>query len=264
MSLRAASNQKHATIAELRCEVSQLGLDIDAFEQYGRRHSLCISGINEQYEDTTEGVLAVTNGIMVLDPPLKPEDINISHRLNKPRRARQEESRPVIVRFMTKTTRYRVIADWKKFKKYYEENNIKMYINEDLTTYHAKLFGLVRKLQKNNHFSQCWTYNGYIRVKDREGRIRSVPSFEAITDLVPNVDIENLGWSKQFIRYRDIPHIELNSLSVPFSLFEVWRSIYASAISAIRDPGASLSSVWQQIPSFKSMKVYNQLISNRM
>ena len=109
--LKAASNQKDATIAELRGKVSQLRLDINALEQYGRRSSLGISGISEQYEDTTEGVLTVTNGIIELDPPLKPEDINISHRLNKPRGARQEEPRPVIVRFMTKTARYRVIAD---------------------------------------------------------------------------------------------------------------------------------------------------------
>ena len=123
-SLKAASDQKDATIAELRGEVSQLRLDIDALEQYGRRSSLRISGISEQYEDTTGGVLAVTNGIMELDPPIKPEDINISHRLNKPRGARQEEPRPVIVRFMTKTARYRVIADRKKLKKHNEENNI--------------------------------------------------------------------------------------------------------------------------------------------
>ena len=126
-SLKAASDQKDATIAELRGEVSQLRLDIDALEQYGRCSSLRISGISEQYEDTTEGVTNVTNGIMELDPPIKPEDINISHRLNKPRGARQEEPRPVIVRFMTKTARYRVIADRKKLKKHNEENNIKIY-----------------------------------------------------------------------------------------------------------------------------------------
>ena len=130
---------------------------------------------------------------MELNPPLKPEDINISRRLNKPQGARQEESRLVIVRFMTKTAGYRVIADRKRLKKYNEENNIKIYINDDLTTYRAKLFGLVRKLLKNNHFSQRWTYNGNIRVKDREDRIKSAPSFEAIKDLLPNVDIENLS-----------------------------------------------------------------------
>ena len=34
-----------------------------------------------------------------------------------------------------------------------------------------------------------------------------MPSLEAIKDLLPNVDIENLGWSKQYVRYSDIVHI---------------------------------------------------------
>ena len=78
-------------IAKFRGEVSQLRLDIEALEQYGRRTSLRISGSGEQFDDTTEGVLAVTNDTMELDPPLKSEDVDISHRPSKPRGAREEE-----------------------------------------------------------------------------------------------------------------------------------------------------------------------------
>lgn len=191
--LKEAAAQKDATISELRGEIHQLQLANDSLEQYGRRSSLRVSGIREEFEDTTDGVLHVVNDVMKLEPPLEAKDINISHRLKKPRGARPTEPRPVIVRFMSKTDRNRVISQRRLLNEYNDNHDIKLYINEDLTTYRAKLFGLVRKLQKRSLFSQCWTFNGNIKVKDTNGNIKSVPSFEAIKELLPNVDIESFN-----------------------------------------------------------------------
>ena len=118
----------------LNLEVGQLSDHNDVLEQYGRRNSLRISGILEEEEDTTAAVVSLADEVLELDPPLQPTDIDISHRLPKPRNARQGISAPIIVKFMTRKDRYRVITERKKLRSYNEDKQIKVYINEDLTT----------------------------------------------------------------------------------------------------------------------------------
>ena len=190
--LKAAVAERDATITELQGEVAKLHLQNDALEQYGRRSSLRFSGVSEEFENSTDGVLEVANNIMELDPPLRREDISISHRLPKPRGAPAREPRSIIVRFISKEERNRVISNRKELKKHNQENDARIYINEDLTTFRSKLFSMVRRLQKRQYFSQCWTYNGNIKVKDTHGHVRSISCYEDIKSLLPNVDINRL------------------------------------------------------------------------
>ena len=67
--LKAAVAERVATIAELQGEVAKLHLQNDALEQYGRRSSLRFSGVSEEFENSTDGVLEVANNIIELDPP---------------------------------------------------------------------------------------------------------------------------------------------------------------------------------------------------
>ena len=190
-SLRQEVKQLKAA-AELQGEVAKLHLQNDALEQYGRRSSLRFSGVSEEFENSTDGVLEVANNIMELDPPLHREDISISHRLPKPRGAPAREPRSIIVRFISKEERNRVISNRKELKKHNQENDARIYINEDLTAFRSKLFSMVRRLQKRQYFSQCWTYNGKIKVKDTHGHVRSISCYEDIKSLLPNVDINRL------------------------------------------------------------------------
>ena len=75
--------ERDATIEELQVEVRQLRLQNDALEQYGRSSSLRITGISEDQEDTAKAVMDLTN--KVLDTPFQEQDIDVSHRLKKPR-----------------------------------------------------------------------------------------------------------------------------------------------------------------------------------
>ena len=195
-SLRKELSDRDAAIANLQAEVKVLRQDNDALEQYGRRNNLRISGIPEvnlqpeQTEDTTGAIVDLANNILKLDPQLTPNDIEVSHRLRKPTSARNNEPRAIIVRFRSKAERYRVISNRKNLKQYNEGKDIKVYINEDLTATRAKLFSTVRKLQKDKHFSQVWTYNGNIRIKDHQGTVKSVDSVDDIKKYLPHVRIE--------------------------------------------------------------------------
>ena len=44
----------------------------------------------------------------------------------------------------------------------------------------AKLFPMVRFLHKKKYFSQVWTYNGGIRVKDLQGTVQVIANSNGI------------------------------------------------------------------------------------
>lgn len=194
-SLKQALSDRDAAIANLTHEVIELRQANDALEQYGRRNNLRINGIEEpklgddEEEDTTAAVVRLANDELKLDPPLQASDIEVSHRLKKHAKAKKEEPRSIIVRFRSKYERYRVISSRKHLKDSNEEKTVKVYINEDLTQARARLFTIVRKLQKQKHFDQVWTYNGNIKVKDLRGTVRPISSLSDIKDCLPNVSI---------------------------------------------------------------------------
>ena len=164
--------------------------------EYGRRNNLRISGIPElsalaegENEDTTAAVVNLANTVLQLDPPLHPSDIEVSHRLRKPRNAKPSEPRPIIVRFRSKAERYRVISNRKNLKPYNESKDVNVLINEDLTSARAKLFSTVRLLFRQKHFSQVWTYNGCIKVKDLQGTVKSINSIDDVKNCLPDVRI---------------------------------------------------------------------------
>ena len=150
-SLRTALADRDATITALQSELQLLRKDHDALEQYGRRNGLRISGLPEvDNKDTTTAIVDLANEVLMVEPPLQHEDISISHRLKKPRNARAQEPAPIIVRFLRRVDRNRVISERKKLKDYNQDQDTNIYLNEDLTTRRAKLFAKVRALQKRD------------------------------------------------------------------------------------------------------------------
>ena len=115
--------------------------------------------------------------------------ISISHRLRKPRNARPHEPAPIIVRFLRRTDRNRVISERKQLKDYNQDRDFKIYVNEDLTTRRAKLFAKMRTLQKKRLLKQAWTYNGNIKVMMPNGEIKNIANISSIQSLLPDVDI---------------------------------------------------------------------------
>ena len=199
-SLKATLKDRDAAIADLQAEVRKLRDDHDSLEQYGRRNNLRISGVPEpklepeEVEDTTATIVDLANSALKLDPPLQVSDVEVSHRLKKPRNAKDGDPRPIIVRFRSKQERFHVISNRRHMKDYNDENSTRIYINEDLTASRAKLFSTVRQLQKKKYFNQAWTYNGTIRVKDMQGMVKIISNTDDIKTCLPNVDLSAVLW----------------------------------------------------------------------
>ena len=56
----------------------------------------------------------------------------------------------------------------------------------------AKLFSVVRLLQKKKYFSQVWTYNCGIRVKDLQGTVQVIANTDDIHRLLPGIDLSTI------------------------------------------------------------------------
>ena len=139
-------------------------------EQHGRRDSLRIAGIPEKEElDNTDAAVQDICQAIKVDPPVQPTDIAVSHRLGRPS---EGTTRQVIVKFTTRNVRERVYSAKKELKNVREDENMKhIYINEDLTKFHANLARDARALRNSGVINDIWTQYGKIIVKDKQNRI---------------------------------------------------------------------------------------------
>ena len=141
-------------------------------------------------EDTTAAVVKLANEVLEIAPPLSTKDISVRHRLRKPRNARADEPAPIIVRFVSRADRDRVIRERKKLKDMNTDETTRVYINEDLPTRGAKIFSMARSLQKRKLFKQTWTYNGSIKVMMPNGDIKTASNLNYLQALVPNENFQ--------------------------------------------------------------------------
>ena len=80
---------------------------VDGQEQYSRRNCLLVHGtVEETVEDIDE---KITNTLQQsMDETIKPEGIDILHRLGKPKSSKNSKPRPMIVKFSRYNTRNRI------------------------------------------------------------------------------------------------------------------------------------------------------------
>lgn len=162
----------------LKSEVDDLRLAVDEQEQYSRRSCLRINGIIGDEGAPTENVeskllsLAESHNI-----PVKPEDIDIAHRLGKPKPG---YTRPVIVKFTNAKARQRVLAARKSLGD--------VYVNEDLTQLRQSIHYHARKLVKDKKLERTWVAGGKVFCRfpsstpDSKVHIRSMEDIECIRD----------------------------------------------------------------------------------
>lgn len=137
-------------------------------EQYGRRNNLRINGIEEEEADetadiTTRKIVNKLNG-RIQDLNLEISDIDIAHRLGQKRRG---SCRPIIVKFLSRLKRDRVIRNRKLFK------GTNIYINEDLTRLNQLVLACVRK-KMPDEVDKVWSRNGRIYYKNKTGHVHEV------------------------------------------------------------------------------------------
>ena len=153
---------------------------LDAHEQYSRRPNLRIQGIPEdgRGEDVELKVLFVVNEKMGFYPPLRPTDIERSHRLGRAVSG-QERPRAVIVRFGSERVRDSVYRARGSLKGHNDgkQQHARIFINEDLTARRATIAFKARELKKQRTIQDCWTHSGRILVKDNDNNIHEISSY---------------------------------------------------------------------------------------
>ena len=118
---------------------------IDRQEKYSRRNCLLKHGIvKETAEDTDEKIINKLQQSM--DETIKPEDIDKSHRLCKPKSSKNAKPRPMILKFTRYNTRNRIYRNKKKLK------GTGISVTESLTTKRINMLG---KQEKSTLFTMC-------------------------------------------------------------------------------------------------------------
>ena len=130
---------------------------VDRQEQYSRRNCLLIHGIVEETaEDTDEKIINTLQQSM--DETIKPEDIDRSHRLGKPKFSKNAKPRPMIVQFTRYNTRNRIYRNKKKLK------GTRISVTESLT---AMRINMLEKAREEHTFNNVWSQDGKIMFFDK-------------------------------------------------------------------------------------------------
>ena len=157
-------------IKRLKTKVSTLQYQADSLEQYTRRNSLRIDGIPESGgENVYDVVLELFNEQLKTERKITRDDIDRAHRLSgKPS---DGSCRTILVKFVSYQTRQLIFKAKKKLRVIQDH---RVYINEDLTQIRQELLYNARKLKRMNKISDCWTYDGRVLVRTKDGRVVSI------------------------------------------------------------------------------------------
>ena len=127
-ALQYTIKKREDEILTLRREVNDLQAHNDDLEQHSRRASVRVFGVPENTPGSTDDMLLdLCNKALNLRPPLALEEIEVSHRVQKvvEERTQSEDGqtvvvakpRPIIVKFVSRRTKARVMAAWKNLNK---------------------------------------------------------------------------------------------------------------------------------------------------
>ncbi len=158
---------------------------IDDFDQRQREKNVRIMGFPEHDDGDSD----ISNELVQLvgATDIQPESVVSTTRMGRKREGR---ARDLVVNFSTKTARDKFYALRKKTPK--DEDNKKVFINEDLTEARAKLFYDARQLIKRNKLFGAWSQNGNIMVKvmehDNPLAIRNHQDLVSVTRYVPDYE----------------------------------------------------------------------------
>ena len=160
--LAEENKELRGQVEQCRREERAVRRDINDHEQHGRQFNVRVYGVPEvqgKQESVEDCVLKCTNIFTSkVGVPVKGEDIEIAHRVGKAGGARP---RPILVRFLTRRLRGRVLADRKRLK----QSGVS--VSEDLTLSNYKL---LKKANDHSATLAAWSSNGKILVKTKNGQ----------------------------------------------------------------------------------------------
>lgn len=148
-------------IIQLEDKITETDMRTDDLEQYGRRHSLRISGIPESHKEHTDMLICefLKNELNI---EINMGNIDRSHRVGQ---KKPNLNRPIAVRFINYRLKEHVYANRMYLKKGY-------YINESLSKGRSSLFYKARQLKKQKLILDTWTRDGNIFVKTLDSTVK--------------------------------------------------------------------------------------------
>ena len=160
---------------------------IDRLEQYGRRDNIRIYGLEEtRNEDTTEKVVKLAADIGVT---ITANDISVSHRLPQTGKRAVSKAKPIIVKFVRRSTKQLLMRSKKELRK--KENRKNVYVEEDLTPLRSRM---VRALRGETGIKTVWSIDGRIfAIRMKDGKEEKVVIDSA-------QDLRKVGWTAEGIK----------------------------------------------------------------
>lgn len=199
-SVVAAITELKIAEKDSNAKIQQLALlakyDHDKLEQYSRRETLRISGIDEKAgereEDLVKEVVGIAKSIGV---EIKDEDISVTHRADRPAQ-NGTSPRPVLCKFISRRVKDKLVKNRAKLKDIPEAKG-KIYINEDLTTLRAKLLSYAKSLDNVKRVSSS---NGRIHCNTVDDKHIVLDSPDDLFKLgVDSPNLDRLGLARYII-----------------------------------------------------------------
>lgn len=174
-------------VTRLKTETQKQRFDIDRLEQYSRKDSIRIQGIEENRDEKTNDIvvkLAKDIGVNIQD-----RDISVSHRL--PQRAGRGRNgatrpKPLIVKFVRHDTKVAIMQKKKQLKN--KEGYRNVFIDDDLTPLRNKM---LRELKRDETVKRCWSIDGRIFCIQEERGQEVKRVIDSPDDLL------KVGWSEE-------------------------------------------------------------------
>ena len=186
--LREELKIKDAKIEKLERRIETLESDFDSLEQYSRRNSIRLFGLEEKPgEDAAALAVSFVNKQMKVEPPITIDDIDRVHRIGKkvlPNESSPHERpkpRAIIIKFATYRARQRVVMQRKLIK------DTDYYINEDLTRARSTMLYKARVMKRQKLIKETWTHDGAFVIKDNRDKIHSARSLQQCDELLKSL-----------------------------------------------------------------------------
>ena len=165
--LKAELSKKDGEIDALKRRVDTLESQNDSLEQYTRRNSLRVTGLQEDpNENILDRTLHMFNSTMQVEPPITTNDIDRVHRVGK---RSSSKTRSIIIKF----TSYRARQVALKKRKAFQIAVPNAYINEDLTVKRSTMMYKARMMKRQGYIKDCWTHDGTMIIKDNNDETHS-------------------------------------------------------------------------------------------
>ena len=148
--------------SKLENKLVSLETSTNAFEEYGRRNNLVLSGITDTIADDEmeNTVISVFDDI---DVEVESSNIEDCHPIGKPDKA---NSRKTIISFVNREYCKKALLNRKNLDKCVRFNpNTKIFVNENLTMIDENIACNCRKLKRGGLLFACFTRDGIVHIK---------------------------------------------------------------------------------------------------